>query len=444
MVLIYLNDVIPILISWIVFSMLAIAHKVLVPDKYSAFLQFKEEENVNKTIQSTSIRIIYLIVGTMFLKLILEFTEKQIGIGIFIACFLNIWPAIIQNQLLKFRKNRVEWLILLGYFLFIVTSIFIGVITIRLFIPLLKGDTTVYWLDNQGFTVLLSLILMAFPITIEAILSKFTRIVVVQTIDTFVEEVYILEHQLGMDNYLINKNKFVIDNAARENDINTVLLETVLRLEIFYRGRKYNRILERVVCQFVPKIAIKKNISVGIAQIKISTAEKVLRKDASTFIMKLCNDRFNIEVCAKLLNDLINEYEDMREKNAWPYEEYIDIYDYISCQYLGGMTWNKNKTVLVYGAVLRSIMKEEKIYYVGTELTGRCLVKIYKNDKLEIEYHELQEFLEKIREGIVIWRKIFVDKQEMNLEFICDKQYYIELANQFAKEYKCEISIDEK
>lgn len=74
---------------------------------------------------------------------------------------------------------------------------------------------------------------MAFPITIEAILSKFTRIVVVQTIDTFVEEVYILEHQLGMDNYLINKNKFVIDNAARENDINTVLLETVLRLEIF-------------------------------------------------------------------------------------------------------------------------------------------------------------------------------------------------------------------
>ena len=87
-----------------------------------------------------------------------------------------------------------------GIFFIFVTSIFIGVITIRLFIPLLKGDTTVYWLDNQGFTVLLSLILMAFPTTIEAILSKFTRIVVVQTIDTFVEEVYILEHQLGMDN----------------------------------------------------------------------------------------------------------------------------------------------------------------------------------------------------------------------------------------------------
>lgn len=46
----------------------------------------------------------------MFLKLILEFTEKQIGIGIFIACFLNIWPAIIQNQLLKFRKIELNGL----------------------------------------------------------------------------------------------------------------------------------------------------------------------------------------------------------------------------------------------------------------------------------------------------------------------------------------------
>lgn len=71
--------------------------------------------------------------------------------------------------------------------------------TIRLFIPLLKGDTTVYWLDNQAITMFFSLILLAFPVTVETILSKFARIVVVQTIDTFVEEVYILEHQLNIE-----------------------------------------------------------------------------------------------------------------------------------------------------------------------------------------------------------------------------------------------------
>ena len=70
MTLIYLNDIIPILISYMIFSLLAMAHRVLLPNKYSAFLQFKEDEDVSRTIQSTSIRIIYLIAGTCFLNLI--------------------------------------------------------------------------------------------------------------------------------------------------------------------------------------------------------------------------------------------------------------------------------------------------------------------------------------------------------------------------------------
>jgi hypothetical protein len=118
MTLVYLTDLIPILISLFMFSLLAMGHRVLLPAKYSAFLQFKEEEDVNKTVQSTSIRIIYLIVGTSFLNLILGFNEKQIGIGVFVACFLNIWPAIIQNQLLKLNKNKTEWLVLMGYVVF--------------------------------------------------------------------------------------------------------------------------------------------------------------------------------------------------------------------------------------------------------------------------------------------------------------------------------------
>ena len=405
MVLIYLNDLIPILVSWVLFSVLAMAHRILLPAKYSAFLQFKEEENVNKTIQSTSIRILYLIVGTSFLELVLGYTEKQIGIGIFIACFLNIWPAIIQNQLLKLRKNKTEWLILAGYLLFIATSVFVGIMTIRLFIPLLKGDTTVYWLDNQAITIISSLILLAFPVTVEAILSKFARIVVVQTIDTFIEEVYILEHQLNMEHPLIKRNKFVIDKAARDNDISVVLLETVLRLEIFYRGRIYNKLLEKFICRFFPQIAIKKNISVGMAQIRISTAEEVLRENPFIFIKQICNDQLNIEVCAKLLKNMINQYEDMIEKQSCFYEDYKDIYDYISCQYLGAYASQKDKTVLVYSAVLRSFMKEEKLYYMGAEQTGRCLVKIYKAKNKEIYYEDFQEFIEKIDKEVIIQKK---------------------------------------
>jgi hypothetical protein len=95
--LIYVSDVVPILTSGLIFSMLAMAHRVFLPNKYSAFLQFKEEEDVNKTVQSTIIRIIYLIVGTCVLNILFGFGEKQICIGIIGACFLNVWPAIIQH-----------------------------------------------------------------------------------------------------------------------------------------------------------------------------------------------------------------------------------------------------------------------------------------------------------------------------------------------------------
>lgn len=444
MVLIYLSDLIPILISWVMFSVLAMAHRILIPAKYSAFLQFKEEENVNKTIQSTSIRIMYLIVGTSFLKLFLGYTEKQIGIGIFIACFLNIWPAIIQNQLLKLRKNRTEWLILCGYLLFIATSIFVEIMTIRLFIPLLKGDTTVYWLDNQAIAMFFSLILLAFPVTVEAILSKFARIVVVQTIDTFVEEVYILEHQLNMEHPLIEENKFIIEKIARDNDVSVVLLETVLRLEIFYRGRKYNRMIERFICRFFPRIAIKKNISVGVAQIRISTAEEILRENPFNFIKKICDDKLNIEICARLLRNIINKYEDMKETGSYYCEDYEDIYDYIACEYLGAYAEQKDKTALIYSAVLRSFMREKKIYYMGAEQTGRCLVKIYKDKNPEIDYNDFQEFIEKIEGEVIIQKKVFIDSQELSLEFICDDQYYIGLANQFAKDNKFEFLVSEK
>lgn len=97
MVLIYFYDIIPILIACIAFSLLAMVHKVFVPSKYSSFLQFKEDEDVNKTIKSIVIRIIYLIIGTYILNKKMGLSGKQIGIGIFIACFLNVWPAIIHR-----------------------------------------------------------------------------------------------------------------------------------------------------------------------------------------------------------------------------------------------------------------------------------------------------------------------------------------------------------
>ena len=442
--LIYVSDVVPILTSGLIFSMLAMAHRVFLPNKYSAFLQFKEEEDVNKTVQSTIIRIIYLIVGTCVLNILFGFGEKQICIGIIGACFLNVWPAIIQHQLLKLKKTQTEWLILTGYIVFIGTSCFVAIVTVRLFIPVLRGDSTVYWLDNQAITFLLSLIMMAFPIPLEAIISKFACVVVVQTIDTFIEEVYILEHQLNMECPQIEKNNYLIDRVARENDISIVLLETILRLEVFYRGRVYNKILEKLVCIFLGKLAIKKDISVGIAQIRLSTAKEILRENPEHFIKRICEDNLNIEICGKLLKSMINKYGDLHVKDIYEYENYEDIFDYIACKYIGASPWKKDKIALVYSAVLRTFMKEEKLYYRGSKQTGRCLVCISKDKPREMNYEKVQKFVEEFGENIVVYKKVFVKEYEFVFEFICDDEYYIGIASDFAKENECVFEVFEK
>ena len=134
----------------------------------------------------------------------------------------------------------------------------------------------------------------------------------------------------------------------------------------------------------------------------------------------------------------------MKETGSYYCEDYEDIYDYIACEYLGAYAEQKDKTALIDSAVLRSFMREKKIYYMGAEQTGRCLVKIYKDKNPEIDYNDFQEFIEKIEGEVIIQKKVFIDSQELSLEFICDDQYYIGLANQFAKDNKFEFLVSEK
>lgn len=440
MALIYLSDVFPILISSILFSALSVAHRVLVPSEYCAILQYIEEADDKKTFQSTVIRVLYVISGTCILNCIAGLTGKQIAIGVFIACFLNLWPAIKMNRLMKLNKSKREWFVLVEYIMFIFCSVLISIITVSTFIPLLKGNITIYWFDNQAIAILISLFITVLPFPLEAVLSKATRIVIVRTVDTFLEEVYILEQQLNMESPRIKRNRYLIDNLARENDINAILLEAILNLEIFYRGRIYNSILEKIICQFFSEIAIKKDISVGIAQIRISTAENVLKEDSQNFIKQLCDDEMNIAICAKLLKNLINEYEDKCEDDWYIQEYYEDVYDYVACQYTGADRFQKGKTALVYGAVLRSFMKEEKLYYTGTEEIGRYLVRVRKSSTHKIKYSEFQEFLENIDE-YTIKKEIYVQGREVLLELVCDSKYYIEEAGKFAEKYGCVLEV---
>ncbi|SEN53422.1 hypothetical protein SAMN05216454_10576 [Peptostreptococcus russellii] len=432
------DDLIPIIVSSILFIFLSTIHKTLISEKYSSILQFRAEEDIKRTVSSTVIRIIYIILGTYFLYSICNYSEKQIVLGIFIVTFLNIWPAIIQNHLLKFRNNTTEWSLLLHYIIFVIVSITICKLTITIFIPVLKGAKLFVFLDNKAMTFIISLFLIAFPIELEKIIDKLFRVVIIENADSYREELYILENQLNMKNYYIEKNKIIIDSVARKYDINIDILEAILKLEIFYRRRLFYPIFEKILCKYFSNYAIKKDISVGIAQIKISTAEKILNKDSREFIKKICYDDMNIDVCARLIKLLIDNYEN---KNSDFYIYEFDIYQYISLEYLGGCFMNK--TMMLYSSILRGVMKNKELYYCGMG-DNRYSVIITKENIIREEYNKLKNFIDKLENSrkIEMKKMIFIENERIDIEIICYSSETIkEIKKNLEKKYICKVNI---
>jgi hypothetical protein len=138
-------------------------------------------------------------------------------------------------------------------------------------------------------------------------------------------------------------------------------------------------VLEKCACKYFSGIAIKKNISVGLAQIKISTAQEALRDDPYNFIKKICDDKLNIEVCGKLLREIINEYNVMLEGNSCLCDNYEDIYDYIACEYIGASAVQKDKRALIKEQFF-CIIKIDKIWMLA--LTPKPLI-VYKEQEKE-------------------------------------------------------------
>ena len=442
MTLVYVKDIWPIIIIAILFSLMATAHRVLIPNKYSAFLQFKEEEDPKKTAQSTTIRILYLIIGTAVLSEIFRFSERQIAVGLFVSCFLNIWPAIMQHRLLKLKNTGTEWLLLLGYILFIFFSIFIEKITIYVMIPILKGEQQIYWLENQAISIIASLLFIAIPIPVEALLSKLTHVTVVQTIDTFREEIYILEKQFSVESPYIKNNQYVIDDSAKQNDIPVELLKTILKLEIFYRYRMYNRFIEFILCKFLKKIAIKKDISVGLAQIKISTASKVMRQRPEKFIASLIDDQTNISICGKYLRQLIEEYDFRMATETYHIQNsYTDVFDYIACKYLGGTSETKEKTILVYSALLRNELKNMPLIYLGSAGRREYNVVIWDDRDEKMNYHEYERVADQLKWYGVLKREIYVDGIKAEFELNCQEYQLIPVIENSTKEFGLKMKI---
>ncbi len=352
-ILLYNYDILPIIIVCIVFMLVAVVHRIFLPHMYSSILEFKYEGNINKTLKSSCIRILYVVLLTILFVKIFKFSEKQVYFGILLSCFLNVWPAIIQYRLIEFHRSKEKAICLFGYISFIGLSVLISYITNQYISPMLFDGKEYFLLDNSGLGIIKGIILLILPMSFEAFLAKISSVVVSQDIQSFREELRILNYQMDFETYITDLYEYEIKSVCERNDISTDLLNTIIKLEYIHRGKWYYNLFEKIISKFFTNVAIKKDISIGISQIKISTAKEVLEKSPTKFVKKLADIDFNLEVCGKLLNILIEDYYNT-EKDDLIRDECEDVYEYIANKYLCSIYSPMNRSVLIYSAVLRS------------------------------------------------------------------------------------------
>lgn len=353
MVFLTYDDLLPILGVSIIFSLVATAHRIFLPQMYSSILTFKYTGDYKKTTKSSAIRVLYVLILTIIFYEVVHYTPKQIYLGILIACFLNVWPAIIQYHLLNFWKSKEKAIILLGYISFIVFSVFEAYITIKVIYPMIFENKEYALFSNDGLNLLKTIILCIIPISFEGMLARFSGVVTQIDLDTYLEEVKILNSQLSIENEILKTYEYEIQRICHANFIDVELLKTIVALEYIYRGQWHNRLSEIILCRYFPWLAIKKDISVGLTQIKISTAKEILEMAPQKFVNKLMDPEFNMEVCAKYLKKVINQYN-LKNDNDCLQNQVSDIYEYIAYSYLCEFYDETNKTALLYSTLLRN------------------------------------------------------------------------------------------
>ena len=370
-----MNKLIQIIFIAISVTIAARVHQIFLPKSYSSILDFRYSKDLAKTIRSSSIRLVYLAMISMLASMY-GVGKEEILIGVGIAAFLNVWPAVVQYHLLSLFNTADKFRLLFGYICFICFSILFSYISIEYILKSLQGGSVFGIADTKGFELLISLLLSGLAINVETVLSRFAKFECRLDLKTYRTDLEILLTQIELEESEINIYQYEIDQEARENHITRELLETILILERIHRGAWYYRGLEILLCKkgVFQRVAIRHDISVGIGQIKISTAQRLLKQNPYAFLDKMLDASFGIKLCAKYLKEIVEDYK----MTFWNDSKDKSIYEYIASKYLSGTDYLEAEIVKLYAAVLE-IRDNSNIYMLLNERKNPHIEKQLSN-----------------------------------------------------------------
>lgn len=278
--------------------------------EYKSIYEVVYFDDMNKYWRMYVIRLVYMLFITIILNLFTTNKNHLLLLSIILGSFLQIWPSIVNYQLFSMKLSDFKRRYLLGCVIFLVLNILIQYINIYFLIPILFENKELYIFSNAGIQIITSLISYSVIGYINKYFLKDSNNRNNILLEVFQVEKEVLQKNLEANSDYLKNFEYEIIEHARINQIEPSILYKILLLEYSFRGKYIFCVYEKFLVKYFKNYVIKNNMSIGLAQIKISTAKKILEQSPYIFIEKLLEPIFSIELCAKYLSTLKKQYED--------------------------------------------------------------------------------------------------------------------------------------
>jgi|GEM_PF-5643518 len=342
-------------------------HKVIIPKGYFSIYEVTYFFDLKRFWSATNIR--YFSIGCIIILMYSLGYQKKIDyyLALGIVGVMQIYPPISNYKLYSFWGKYTKLKLLFAYFFYLFTLLCMGFACLEFVIPSFYGQKGFFDSKYPGVNFMLGAFVYIAPILIDySIVAK--RVLVDESrieflhIDTIIMLRNLKLLEIDKSGVCFNYLKD-IENFAQHYEVPVELLKSVILIEEFNRGSCFQKLVERILIYCCPEEVKKKDMSIGIAQIKISTASKLLGISKGRALQILINPRLNIKICAHYLRDIIKEYENLSKKNLQarrplngPSDRIvyrIDQYDHIAKRYVGADDY-ADYTSLLYASLLRT------------------------------------------------------------------------------------------
>ena len=330
-------------------------HRKIIPKGYFALNEIVYLFDVKRFWTSSNIRCFFI--GAIIFLGYYKFDIRNSAVyysALGLVSLIQVFPVIVRYQLYKFWKSIYRFRLFCTNLFYVAVLFFMGFACLEFMIPAIYGEKGYIDMAYPFVNFTLGIFIYMFPLFIQFSVQWRYDTINLDRMNFLHTDTAIMLRNLDImsrENSIVKHYRLDIEKYAKVYGIDPDLLKSVLSIEEFNRGSIIQCFIERLLINGFPAFVLRKDMSIGFGQIKISTASKLLSISEGAALEELAKPGRNIEICARYIRLLINKYlED--KKHPFIAARYNDLYDYIAKNYIGATDATLYNAVL-YAAILR-------------------------------------------------------------------------------------------